>query len=49
MPMGHWSNGPAWLAVKVGVLWSLPNHEVPKPLSLRTVPMVALSFAMMLL
>jgi len=28
MPMGHWSNGPAWLAVKVGVLWSFPNHEV---------------------
>ena len=28
MPMGHWSNGPTWLAVKVGVLWSLPNHEV---------------------
>ena len=47
--LGHWSNGPAWLAVNVGVLWFLPNHEVPKPLSRRIVPMVALSFVMMLL
>jgi hypothetical protein len=29
MPMGHWSKGPAWLAAKDGVLWFLPNHEVP--------------------
>ena len=35
MPMGHWSNGPTWLALNVGVLWSLPNHEVAKPLSLQ--------------
>jgi hypothetical protein len=49
MPMGHWSNGPAWLAWKAGVLWSFPNHEVPKPLSFRILPMVALSLVMMLL
>ena len=28
MPIGHWSNGPTWLAAKAGVLWSLPNQEV---------------------
>ena len=49
MPMGHWSNGPTWLAWKAGVLWSLPNHEVEKPLSLRIRPMVVLSLGMMLL
>ena len=26
--MGHWSNGPAWLAWNSGVLWFLPNHDV---------------------
>ena len=28
MPLGHWSNGPAALYWKDGVLWFLPNHEV---------------------
>ena len=28
MPIGHWSNGPAWLAWKAGVLWFLPNQDV---------------------
>src|SRR5947208_17117782 len=28
MPIGHWSNGPAWLAWNAGVLWFLPNHQV---------------------
>jgi hypothetical protein len=28
MPVGHWSKGPAWLAAKEGVLWSLPNQDV---------------------
>ncbi len=27
MPVGHWSNGPTWLAANAGVLWSLPNHD----------------------
>jgi len=49
MPVGHWSNGPTWLAVNVGVLWSLPNHDVAKPFSRRIRPIVALSFGMMLL
>ena len=48
MPTGHWSNGPAWLAWKAGVLWSFPNHDVAYPLSLRIVPMVAESRPMML-
>ena len=28
MPVGHWSNEPAALYWKLGVLWFLPNHEV---------------------
>jgi hypothetical protein len=28
MPVGHWVNGPAWLAWNAGVLWSLPNQLV---------------------
>ena len=28
MPDGHWSNGPATLYWKAGVLWFLPNHDV---------------------
>ena len=47
--MGQCSKGPTWLAAKAGTLWSLPNQEVAKPLSLRMRPTVALSLAMMLL
>jgi hypothetical protein len=46
MPFGHCSKGPAWLLAKKGVLWSLPNHEVAYPLSLRIVPMVPFSIGM---
>jgi len=28
VPVGHWSNGPAWLVSNAGVLWFLPYHEV---------------------
>ena len=43
MPLGHCSNGPAWLFAKNGVLWSLPNQDVEYPLSLRIVPIVPFS------